>query len=244
MNKNKKSLSYVENRFMTENHFKTSEKTWDTIAESFDNTRRKPWQEVVGFVNILSSLDIVVDLGCGNGRHLIPCAKHCKHIIGLDISRNLLNITKNKTKEKNLGNVAFVHGNLVKIPLKDSSLDAVLYIASLHNIKGREDRIRSLKEVKRILKNNGRSLISVWSREQEKFRDCFTDLSHNDYELGDITIYWRQNRLNVPRFYHLYSKEEFVEDLKQSGLEIEQISEAKLHSKMFTDNYFAIVRKG
>jgi ubiquinone/menaquinone biosynthesis C-methylase UbiE len=137
-----------------------------------------------------------------------------------------------------------IHGNLVRIPIKKDLLDAVLYIAALHNIKGRKNRIQSLKEVKRILKDDGRALISVWSREQEKFRDCFTVSSGNDCELGDIKIYWRQNRLNVPRFYHLYSKEEFVEDLKQSGLEIEQISEAKLHSKMFTDNYFAIVRKG
>jgi len=57
-------------------------------------------------------------------------------------------------------------------------------------------------------------------------------------------IYWRQNKLNAPRFYHLYTKEEFIEDIKQSGLEIEQFSEAKIQSKKYTDNYFAIVRKG
>jgi tRNA (uracil-5-)-methyltransferase TRM9 len=140
--------------------------------------------------------------------------------------------------------VVFVHGNLVNIPIRGNSLDSVLYIAALHNIKGRTNRIQSLNEVKRILKNDGRALISVWSREQERFRDCFNDISGNDCELGDIVIYWRQNKLNAPRFYHLYTKEEFIEDIKQSGLEIEQFSEAKIQSKKYTDNYFAVVRKG
>jgi ubiquinone/menaquinone biosynthesis C-methylase UbiE len=227
---------------MTEYHFKESEETWNAISESFDATRGKPWKEVVDFVSTLSVSDVVADIGCGNGRHLILCVDKCKTVIGLDISKNLLKITKSKIEGKKV-RVVFAHGNLVNIPIKDSSLDSVLYIAALHNIKGRTNRIQSLNEVKRILKNDGSALISVWSREQEKFRDCFTETSGNDCEPGDIVIYWRQNKLNVPRFYHLYTKEEFIEDIKQSGLKIEQFSEAKIRSAQYPDNYFAVVRK-
>jgi len=230
---------------MTDNHFKTSEKTWDDIAESFDCTRRKPWTECVDFINELPESYIVADLGCGNGRHLIPCAKRCKKVIGLDISRNLLSITQNKIKKESLGNVVLIHCNLTNIPLKDNSLDAALYIASLHNIKGRKDRLRSLKEVKRILKSDGRVLISVWSRWQDKYRKHFLKkLFSSKEEFGDIEIYWRQHNLNIPRFYHLYSKREFARDLIQAELEIERIQSVKLHSKLSADNYFAIVRKG
>jgi len=228
---------------MTEYHFKESEETWNAIAESFDATRGKPWKVVVDFVSTLSVFDVVADIGCGNGRHLILCVDKCKTVIGLDISKNLLKIAKSKIEGRKV-RVVFIHGNLVNIPIQGNSLDSVLYIAALHNIKGRTNRIQSLNEVKRILKNDGRALISVWSREQERFRDCFNDISGNDCELGDIVIYWRQNKLNAPRFYHLYTKEEFIEDIKQSGLEIEQFSEAKIQSKKYTDNYFAVVRKG
>ncbi len=228
---------------MAENHFENSEKTWDKIAQSFDNTRKNPWQNVIDFINELSSTDLVADIGCGNGRHLILCVEKCKTVIGVDISRNLLKITQKKIKGKKQ-NALFIHGNLINIPIKKDIFNAVLYIAALHNIKGRNNRIQSLIEVKRILKNNGKALISVWSREQEKFRERLTKLSSNDDELGDIQIYWKQNKLDVPRFYHLYTKEEFIEDIKQSGLEIEQIIEAKIQSKKFTDNYFAIIRKG
>ena len=228
---------------MAENHFKESEETWNIIAKSFDNTRKKPWQEVVEFISKLSSSDVVADIGCGNGRHLALCSEKCKTIIGLDISRNLLKITQKKLEGKKQ-NALFIHGNLANIPLKNEVVDAILYIAALHNIKGQKNRIFSLKEVKRTLKTDGRALISVWSRDQERLRDCFNNASSNDCELGDMQIYWRQNKLNVPRFYHLYTKEEFIKDIKQSGLDIEQIFKARIQSQTYSDNYFAIVRKG
>ena len=194
---------------MKNNRTDTEELTWDTIAESFDSTRRKPWIQCLDFIDELSSQAIVADIGCGNGRHLIPCAEHCKTVIGVDISRKLLHITKQKTEEKNLQNVLCVHGDVRNIPLKDSSVDALLYIASLHSIKGRNERIRSLQEVSRILKQNGTALVSVWSRWQDKYRNYFLKqffTRNRSTEFGDIDIHWRQHGLNIPRFYHLYSK--------------------------------------
>jgi ubiquinone/menaquinone biosynthesis C-methylase UbiE len=233
-----------ENGYMANNDVKKAEDTWDAIAESFDVTRRNPWRECLDFIDELSTSFTVADLGCGNGRHLIPCAERCRNVIGLDISKNLLRIAKNKAKEKGLCNVVFIHGDLVDIPLKDDSLDAALYIASLHNIKGRKCRLHSLKEVKRVLKKDAKALISVWSRWQDRYRWYFLKkLFFKEGEFGDIEIYWRQDGLNISRFYHLYSKTEFVRDLKQSGLKIIRIQCVKMHSKISPDNYFAVVKK-
>lgn len=228
-------------RSMIENHFRVAEQTWDEIAKSFDVTRRKPWKQCIDFINELPESAIVADLGCGNGRHLIPCADHCKKVIGLDISKNLLQITQDKIRKNGLGNVNLIHGNLVDLPFKDNSLDAILYIASLHNIKGRENRICSLKNVKRVLKKDGKALISVWSRWQDKYRRYFLkQLFTHKGEFGDIEIYWKQHNIDVPRFYHLYSKREFIEDVKHSGLKINKIFGIKKYSKLYNDNYFII----
>ncbi len=224
----------------------TEEQIWNTIAESYDSTRRKPWNQCLDFIDELSSQAIVADLGCGNGRHLLPCAEHCKTAIGVDISQKLLQISKQKTKERNLQNVLFIHGDVRNIPLKDSSIDALLYIASLHSIKGRNERIRSLQEVSRILKQNGTALISVWSRWQDKYRNYFIKqffTRNRLMEFGDIDIFWRQHGLNIPRFYHLYSKREFLEDISQSGLKIKKMQSVKFYSRYTVDNYFALVQK-
>ena len=230
---------------MIKNNQGSSEETWNTIAKSFDRTRRKPWKLCTDFINTLPKTSIVADLGCGNGRHLIPCARHCKKAIAIDISIELLHITQNSLIENNLRNVALLHSNVVNIPVKNNSLDALLFIASLHNIKRKENRIQSLKEIRRILKNNGKALISVWSRWQDKYRKkffkkWFTQTGKDEF--GDINIYWKQHGLNIPRFYHLYSKRELINDLQTAGLEILEIKAIKLHSKKHPDNYFVVVR--
>lgn len=231
---------------MSSNYIKNSIETWDAIAQSFDVTRRKPWKQCVDFINTLNKTDTAVDMGCGNGRHLLPCASHCKKAIGIDISRELLAIVQKKLNENNLNNAGLLHSDVVHLPFKNNTVDAVLYIASLHNIKGRDKRIQSLKEVKRILKKDGKALITVWSRWQDKYRKLFLKkwfTQKGQVEFGDIDIYWRQHGLNIPRFYHLYSKKEFEDDLHQANLEILEIQDVKMHSKKHPDNFFAIVGK-
>ncbi|HDM67078.1 MAG TPA: class I SAM-dependent methyltransferase [Thermoplasmatales archaeon] len=217
---------------------------WDTIANSFDKTRRKPWNICLEFIESLPSDATIVDLGCGNGRHLIPCSGHCREVIGLDISRNLLRIIRERTKGKS--NIHLIHGDLRSLPFEDNVFDAALYIASLHNIKGRGDRIKTLKEMYRILRENGVGLISVWSRWQDRYRRIFLKkifIRRRGEEFGDTIIYWKQSGLNIPRFYHLYSKREFLSDVEEAGFKVDKVVSVKIVSKKYPDNYFAYVRK-
>lgn len=221
-----------------------AQETWDAIAESFDITRRKPWAYCLQFIGSLKQTDIVADLGCGNGRHLLPCATHCSSVIGVDLSSQLLRITQKKLRSKRIDTASLVHADIVQLPFRENSVDAVVCIASLHNIQGRKNRSAALREVLRVLKPQGSALISVWSRWQEKYYKYFLkQFVLRTREFGDIDVYWRQQNLNVPRFYHLYGKNEFKKELQQAGFQIEQIESIKIHSKRFPDNYFAVVRK-
>jgi ubiquinone/menaquinone biosynthesis C-methylase UbiE len=229
---------------MKNDYYENNENTWDSIAKSFDSTRRKPWKQCIEFIETLSNNDTVADIGCGNGRHIFPCSNNCRKVIGLDISRELLCIVKKKLNENKIRNISLIHSDFTNIPIKNDALDAVLFIASLHNIRGRENRIQVLRELKRVLKINGRAIISVWSRWQDKYRKQFINkwiFRGRSSEFGDINIYWRQHGLDIPRFYHLYSKREFQMDLKKAGLEIIELRGKKLFSRKHSDNFFAIV---
>lgn len=228
---------------MQEHHF-NEEETWDAIAESFDTTRRMAWQPCLDFIKTLKGLDVVVDLGCGNGRHLLPAAKACQYIIGVDVSRKLLDIVNKKIHGKNICNATLLHSDAVLLPLETNSVDALLCIASLHNIKGSKRRQFAIKEIVRVLKPNGTALISVWSRWQKKYYRYFLkQFFFRSQEFGDIDIYWRQHKLNIPRFYHLYSRAEFIHYLKEAHLSIDVFFSKKIHSKYLADNFFAVVRK-
>ena len=223
---------------------KEMEKTWDTIAESFDRTRKKPWAQCIDFINKLAPSSTIADLGCGNGRHTISCVKQCKQVIALDISKNLLSIVKEKTGNIN-NNLELIHANLINIPLKNESLDAAIYIASLHNIPYKEKRQKSLMELYRIIKNDGVALVTVWSKWQDKFQNSSKNYLNNkyNYEKNDIAIYWKQDKLNVPRFYHLYDKDEFQKEIESVGFKILKITEESISIKEKPDNYFAYLKK-
>lgn len=230
---------------MSDDYIENNEKTWDAIAKSFDVTRRKPWKQCIDFIDTLSKGDTAADICCGNGRHLIPLTGHCKNAIGVDISGELLHIVHRRLKEEKIQNASLIHSDVANMPLKNDFMDAILFIASLHNIKGRRKRIQSLREVKRVLNSNGRALISVWSRWQDKYRKQFLKkwfVQVGQTEFGDINIYWRQHGLDIPRFYHLYGKRELILDLQKAGLKTLEIQEVKLHSKKHPDNYFALVK--
>ena len=223
-----------------------SEETWDAIAESFDVTRRKPWKKCIDFIDEIKKPGMAADIACGNGRHLLPLARRCKHVIGLDVSRELLKIVKKKIKEEKIKNITLLHSDAVNLPLKNNSLDAVMFIAALHNIPGRTNRVQALKEVKRVLKNNGEAIISVWCLWQDRFKEVFLKKLQqqplND-NFGNIELHWKQHKLNIPRFYHLYTKKEFMKDLEKSGLDIKKLDEVKIASDKNPDNYFAVVKK-
>lgn len=222
----------------------SAEETWDTIAESFDITRQKPWKFCHDFIRSLKTSDIVGDIGCGNGRHLLPCVNTCFQVIGVDISQKLLRIVQNKLNNKHIINASLIHADAVQLPLATNSLDVVLFIASLHNIKGKEHRHRALQEIARILKPNGIALISVWSRWQDIYwRYFIKQFFVRSRELGDIDVFWRQHNLNIPRFYHLYSRREFLRELREVHFYVQNIQSVKIQSKRFPDNYFAVVEK-
>ena len=101
-------------------------------------------------------------------------------------------------------------------------------------------------EIHRVLRQDGKALVSVWSRWQDKFRKDFFKkwfTQFNQNEFGDVDIYWRQHGLNIPRFYHLYSKKEFINELNLANFKIMDFKEVKLHSKNHPDNFFALIKK-
>jgi len=230
---------------MSVKNLEESMKTWNKIAKSFDQTRKKTWGECIEFIDSFSQEYIIADIACGNGRHLIPASKNCKIAIGLDLSIELLKIVNEKINNNDVDNVVLVNSDACNIPLKSNTLDGVLFIAALHNIKGQENRIKALSETKRVLKKDSKALISVWSRWQEKYRKEFFKKFFKSFgqdEFGDIDIYWRQHGLNIPRFYHLYSKREFKNDLIKAGFEIVDFKELKMTSQNHADNFFAVVK--
>lgn len=128
----------------------------------------------MNFLNSLEEWSLVLDAGCGNGKYLaadfnlIRVSYHHSPTtdvhailikIGSDLSRNLAKIASKKA-------FSVFRSNLLSLPLRDGSFDAVICAAVVHHFSTEERRLNAFKEIARVLKRDGRALISGWSKEQ------------------------------------------------------------------------------
>ncbi len=188
---------------------------YDRFAEDFSNTRNRPWKEVSDFLKSLPENAKVLDIGCGNARHLTEAKKRGLNAIGIDISKNLLKIAKRKT------GAPLVLGNALALPFKNRAFKHSVCIAVVHHFKTEKDRVSCLKEIARITQKS--SLISVWAFEQEKFAKRKTQ---------DIQLGWNKE---FPRFYHLFRETELDKLAEKSGL-------ASRGSWRSANNYWAVLK--
>lgn len=212
--------------------------TFDEIAPQFNVTRYKPWPESKRFISTFPKDSYFLDLGCGNGRNSVHLAKEGMRVVVCDFSRVLLEIAQNKFEwNQVLDRTQIFQGDISSLPIKNDAFDAVLYIATIHHLPLSEERLASLMEVKRILKPGGRVLVSAWAQEQDKFREELKIPVSEGLEYGDIFLPWKMSDgRELQRFYHLFSKEEFEDLIRKSGLEV-------LRLFFSSDNHYAELKK-
>jgi len=213
--------------------------TYERIAASFAPTRREPWPEVVAFVDSLSSGSRVLDVGCGNGRHMTALAERGHAVIGVDFSRRLLSLGREAAMAKNWASrVEWIEADADALPLRADAFDACICIAVLHHLPRREDRIAALREVRRVLAAGGRAFVSVWALDQPRFRDAVEKRrSMEPSSGGDTTVPWTlPDGTTVERFYHLFQEGELEPLIIESGLQVETFFRR-------TGNYFCTARK-
>jgi SAM-dependent methyltransferase len=105
----------------------------------------------------------VLDLGTGTGAVALACAPRIApdgHVVGVDISPEMLALARARASQAALTNVAFADGRAEAIPADGSSQDAVLASLSLMYVI---DRDAAAREIARVLKPGGRLVAAVWA---------------------------------------------------------------------------------
>lgn len=191
--------------------------TYDRIAERFAATRQNPWPEVESFLDGRSGR-VGLDVGCGNGRHADLLAARVDRTVGVDLSGALLRIARERARTAGYAAAtAWLRGDAATLPLRSGSVDLATYVATIHHLPTRADRVASLDELARVLAPGGRALVSAWSVLHDRFADEWTG-PEPPAEGFDATVDWTQpDGERVPRFYHVYAPAEFDADLAASA---------------------------
>ena len=108
---------------------------FDRAADVYDATRRAARPEVIeALAEELSDCSSVLELGVGTGRLAVPLMERGFQVVGVDLSRKMLDVGRTKGLER------LVMGNVCQLPFRRRSVDAVLAVHVLHLI----DRLRDV----------------------------------------------------------------------------------------------------
>jgi SAM-dependent methyltransferase len=142
---------------LTVNVFNEMGVTWAEIAD-----QNQTEKQLLFLKTLLKPDGYVLDLACGTGRHSIPLTQQGYNMVGFDVSANLLQIARQRSKELQL-----VRGDMRFLPFKTQTLAAAISMdTSFGYLPSEADDAVSLVEVKRALNQKGIFVIDVFNREK------------------------------------------------------------------------------
>ena len=166
----------------------------------------------------------ILDIGCGAGRTTIGLYELGYHLVeGLDLAEAMIVQARKISKELNY-DIIFSLGDAACLDYNDETFEAALFsFNGIMQIPGRENRIKVLKEIKRILKPKGYFLFtthervsnkeyeSFWKEEKRRWALHFQDKSL--HEFGDRVIKMEER----DTFLHFPTRDEVILSLEEAG---------------------------
>lgn len=144
---------------------------FDNIANSYDKINHilsfnmdEKWRKKIAERLPQTRHTKILDVATGTGDLAIMMAKHSKHthIVGIDISNNMLEIAQKKAeKEKIDERVIFKNNNVTNLPFDDNTFD---YCTISFGARNFADLDKALNEIYRCLKPGGRLFIIEFSK--------------------------------------------------------------------------------
>lgn len=148
----------------------------------------------------------VLEIGCGNGRMSQFIGKNFKKVYAVDISPRMISLARQRLAS--FGNIEFLVTDGGKLPIQNNAADFVFsYIVFQHfpNIRMIEE---NLKEVKRVLKNDGIAKIQFRGKVSTgglfRIFKWYYGVFFSEEELSDILI---KNNLKPLKIYKTNEKE-------------------------------------
>ncbi|MEN9582963.1 MAG: hypothetical protein RL641_917 [Candidatus Parcubacteria bacterium] len=101
----------------------------------------------------------VLDVGCGNGRNIISLLNITSDITGIDNDPQAIKDAKENLKE--YPSVDIQQADATNLFFKENTFDCTVLMMTLVNFA--DKKVKALEEAKRVTKENGKIIVSVYS---------------------------------------------------------------------------------
>lgn len=195
------------------NHLNASNHPWESIYRCEGRVFTEPFPRFTDVVEKFKQHQCrhILDLGCGNGRHVVALVKDGFNTTGLDISFSGLQLTGEWLKEERL------QANLVQsdarwyLPFEADCFDGILSTQVIHHALLSEVRL-SIAEIWRVLDKGGIAFVTVAGSRDENVL----------YEEVEPGTYIPLNGTEKGLPHHIFTEEELC--LEFNIFQIQEIS--------------------
>jgi tRNA (mo5U34)-methyltransferase len=156
-------------------------KYYDTVGKNAESNEKSDAEKLLDNL-IPQNLDgkIVLDLGCGNGRHSeVLCEKGAAKVVAMDLSGAMIEQVKARKNEKQLNQLELVRADMDNLPIAKDKFDFIFSRFSLMYSGKMEQVVKNLSDT---LSSGGEILVetsfaTIQDQEQQ------TDFSKNPIPL-------------------------------------------------------------
>jgi tRNA (uracil-5-)-methyltransferase TRM9 len=176
----------------------------------------------------------LLNIGCAHGPDFLPFIKNFE-LYGVDFSPEMLKLAQ-KYAQKFSFEVALSLADVGHLPYPDESFDRAISVATYHHIEGKEERLKALVELRRVLKPGGEAFITVWNRWQPRFW----------FKPKEVFVPWRKKGKTLYRYYYLFSYAELEKLARSAGFQAIKYSTESTYRfplKLFSRNICLLVKK-
>ncbi len=206
---------------------------WNNITSTHWN---EPSEDIYYYLHLWSEKRSkkLLDLGAGIGRHSLLFAKNGFDVTAFDFSKEGLDKIENFADQLNL-EIDLVNGNMNRLPFASQSFDFVVAYNSIYHTDY-EGLIRTIYEIRRVLKANGEAFVTMLSKNDKSFIDGSGSL------IAENTLMKKEEDGSI--LPHFFVDEEYIYKLFKSFhiISLKQIEE--FHEDKTFFHYAIHLRKG
>ncbi len=178
--------------------------------------------------SIVKEDDLICDIGCGNGRYVIPLlTDNHKSIIGIDISEEMINELRDHlaVEKLNSAKVDLISDDIEDIEMKRSNIDVVLCMfGTISHFNPAEKREGILRKIYDSIKPGGYFIGSVPNRYRRFYTSQLRRIlevifNREKLDLREITYYRHIDGRKYGNYYYLYSPKNIRNELANIGFE-------------------------
>lgn len=228
---------------------KNTQISWNEVANKYELFIHERYILLPALLNLFKNIKIknktVLDVGCGIGiySYILANQFNC-NVIGVDISTKMIEIAK---KNRNFKKINFQVGDSRKLSFKEGIFDAIIMNTLLPNFGLKKDIQKSLSEANRMLKKNGKLIVSIPNPCFENItfprRRARTFLKKYNYFSDGISyllkLYKESGEFVEVTNYH-WTLETYLQALIDSNFLIEEIIEPKPIKQFKKENSYPV----